>query len=102
ALTLIVGGAMSGYCANGSIGMAKAPARVMKTEITIAKIGRSMKKREMFMNQVPAREPPPQPALATKVADEATGAEVTGASALASSASMVPLWAVTFWPGRAR
>ncbi len=93
---------MSGYCASGSIGMAKAPIRVIKTEITIAKIGRSMKKRDMFMNQVPAREPPPQPALATKVADEATGAVVTGASVLVCSALMVPFWAVTFWPGRAR
>src|SRR5690606_30369452 len=102
ALTLMVGGAMSGYCARGSIGMAKAPTRVMKTETTIAKIGRSMKKREIFMDQVPALEPPPQPALAAKVADEAMGAVVTGACALTSSALMVPFWAVTFWPGRAR
>ncbi|MNI33591.1 hypothetical protein D3C73_875490 [compost metagenome] len=55
------------------------------------------------MNQVPAREPAPsQPALAAKVAVEATGAVVTGAWDLVSSALMAPFWAVTFWPGRAR
>ncbi|MCY1242228.1 hypothetical protein D9M72_551780 [compost metagenome] len=82
--------------------MAKAPIRVMKTEITIAKIGRSIKKREMFMDYDPALRPPPQPAVPAKVAVEATGAEVVGASFFCSTGLIVPFCAVTLAPGWAR
>src|SRR5690242_2071156 len=43
------GGAMSGYCAIGSTRMAASPASAMKSEMTTAKMGRSMKKRENMM-----------------------------------------------------
>src|SRR5262245_4941126 len=41
-----VGGAISGYCSTGSENAAMAPANVTRTASTIAKTGRSMKKRE--------------------------------------------------------
>ena len=64
-LTLITGGAISGYCATGSRENATPP-RITKTiETTEAKIGRSMKKCEMRMAGSPpaistaaARRPP--------------------------------------------
>ena len=46
-VTLIKGGAISGYCAIGRRRNDTAPRMVMITEITAAKIGRSMKKCEM-------------------------------------------------------
>src|ERR1043166_7476586 len=46
AVTCTVGGVTSGYCATGNVHTATNPASVMTTEITVAKIGRSMKKRE--------------------------------------------------------
>src|SRR6185503_2514394 len=46
ARTVTTGGAISGYCAIGSTRIAARPAMVMKTEITAAKIGLSMKNRE--------------------------------------------------------
>src|ERR1700751_3367893 len=49
ACTTTVGGAMVGNCATGKMKYAIPPSTTVKTEITIAKIGRSMKKRENFM-----------------------------------------------------
>src|SRR5258705_7061740 len=46
ALTVTTGGAISGYCAIGRLRIADRPASTRNTEITAAKIGRSMKKRE--------------------------------------------------------
>ena len=43
---MTTGGAISGYCAIGSVRIAARPASTRKIEITAAKIGRSMKKRE--------------------------------------------------------
>src|SRR5438876_6793683 len=45
-LTVTTGGAISGYCAIGRLRIAESPASTRNTEITAAKIGRSMKKRE--------------------------------------------------------
>src|SRR5215213_7487515 len=51
-LTLMIGGAISGYCAIGSR-MNDTPPRMMKTiDSTEAKIGRSMKKREIFIGTI--------------------------------------------------
>ena len=47
AVMLIVGGAMAGYCATGSVAIASAPASMMTIAMTQAKTGRSMKKRDM-------------------------------------------------------
>jgi hypothetical protein len=49
ARTCTTGGAISGYCAIGSTRIAAIPASAMKSEMTTAKIGRSMKKRENMM-----------------------------------------------------
>src|SRR5260221_3437412 len=49
ALTTMVGGTTSGYSEIGSWNRDATPARKMTTEITTAKIGRSMKKRDRFM-----------------------------------------------------
>ena len=46
ALTITVGGVMSGYCAIGRLLKVNAPASTIATAMTIAKIGRSMKNRE--------------------------------------------------------
>ena len=46
ACTVTTGGAISGYCAIGSVRIAARPASTRNMEITAAKIGRSMKKRE--------------------------------------------------------
>src|SRR5258706_1229609 len=46
ALTVTTGGAISGYCAIGRWRIAERPASTRNTEITAAKIGRSIKKRE--------------------------------------------------------
>src|SRR5947207_614938 len=46
-VTLMIGGAISGYCAIGRRAKATAPRMTNTTEITQAKIGRSMKKCEM-------------------------------------------------------
>src|SRR5262245_46621942 len=50
ARTTIVGGTTSGYCATGSETYEIAPRITVTIERTAAKIGRSMKKREMFMS----------------------------------------------------
>src|SRR6201993_2744618 len=49
AFTTTVGGTTSGYSEIGSWKTETAPARKMTTEMTPAKIGRSMKNRERFM-----------------------------------------------------
>src|SRR5512138_643973 len=46
AVTVTTGGAISGYWAIGRLRIAESPASTRKIEITAAKIGRSMKKRE--------------------------------------------------------
>src|SRR5258705_13545501 len=46
ALTVTTGGAISGYCEIGRLRIAERPASTRNTEITAAKIGRSIKKRE--------------------------------------------------------
>ena len=46
-VTLITGGAISGYCATGSRAKETAPRITNTMETTAAKIGRSMKKCEM-------------------------------------------------------
>src|SRR6185503_9227793 len=46
ALIVTVGGAISGYCATGRIRELMIPASAMMIAMTVAKIGRSMKKRE--------------------------------------------------------
>ncbi len=43
---------MSGYCATGSASMLSAPPIVITMEMTDAKIGRSIQKREMFIGAV--------------------------------------------------
>src|SRR5258708_30898968 len=53
AVTLTTGGAISGYCAIGSVRIAARPASTRNSDITAAKIGRSMKKRE---NMLAARD----------------------------------------------
>src|SRR5436190_16938625 len=54
-VTLIVGGAISGYCATGSRQNDTPPMITSTIETTEAKIGRSMKKCEMRMFGDPAR-----------------------------------------------
>src|SRR3970040_329046 len=49
ALTVMEGGAISGYCATGSVKKATPPISVIRIDITAAKIGRSMKKWEIFI-----------------------------------------------------
>src|SRR5213596_2777922 len=46
AVTVTTGGAISGYWAIGRLRIADSPASTRNTEITAAKIGRSIKKRE--------------------------------------------------------
>src|SRR5206468_6324229 len=53
----MVGGAMSGYCAMGSVESAITPTSVMTILITPAKIGRSMKKCGKFMPTAVAPAP---------------------------------------------
>src|SRR5262245_65143767 len=50
-VTLITGGAISGYCATGRRPKETAPRITNTTDTTAAKIGRSMKKREMRMGR---------------------------------------------------
>src|SRR5258708_21538617 len=54
----MVGGAMSGYCAIGSVESAITPTSVMTMLITPAKIGRSIKKWGKFIAIGVALEPP--------------------------------------------
>jgi len=49
-LTVIVGGAMFGYCVSERFENAIAPTRTIKSEITVAKIGLSIKKWENFID----------------------------------------------------
>src|SRR3954469_19704092 len=60
AVTTTVGGVTSGYWATGSVTRATAPARVMTMDRTDAKIGRSMKKREITGYLVSKRRHPPE------------------------------------------
>src|SRR5437016_5005429 len=53
----MVGGAISGYCAMGSVESAMTPTSVMTMLITPAKIGRSMKKCGKFMARRPVDGP---------------------------------------------
>src|SRR6266851_2417218 len=53
----MVGGAISGYWAIGSVASAMKPTRVMTMLITPAKIGRSMKKCGKFMSTAVAPAP---------------------------------------------
>src|SRR5216684_2723738 len=53
----MVGGAISGYCAMGSVESAMTPMSVMTMLITPAKIGRSMKKCGKFMPTAVAAAP---------------------------------------------
>src|SRR6266446_855134 len=53
----MVGGAISGYCAMGSVESAMTPTSVMTMLITPAKIGRSMKKCGKFMPTAVAAPP---------------------------------------------
>ena len=79
---LIIGGAISGYCATGSRVKATPPRMTNTIEMTAAKIGRSMKKWEMRM----ARLGP------FSVQFLACGPRRAAPSSCG----------VTFWPGRAR
>ena len=56
--TVMVGGAISGYCATGSRKNATPPRITKMIETTEAKIGRSMKKCEMRMNRHAVIWPP--------------------------------------------
>ena len=47
-MTKTVGGVTSGYWATGSVNTATPPASMITMEITVAKIGRSMKKRDIM------------------------------------------------------
>src|SRR6266566_4908236 len=53
----MVGGAISGYCAMGSVESAMTPTSVMTMLMTPAKIGRSMKKCGKFMAIAPTDKP---------------------------------------------
>src|SRR5215469_16559427 len=48
-LTTTVGGTISGYSLMGRLGIASRPATVMRMASTVAKIGLSIKKEEMFI-----------------------------------------------------
>src|SRR3984957_20201776 len=50
--TLMIGGAISGYCATGNRENATPPRTTNTIETTAAKIGRSMKKCEMRIQQI--------------------------------------------------
>ena len=52
--TLMIGGAISGYCATGRRENATTPRITNTIETTAAKIGRSMKKCEMRIRAAPA------------------------------------------------
>src|SRR5262245_53970568 len=54
-ITCTVGGVIGGYCATGSVSRASPPPRVMTMDRTAAKIGRSMKKREIMGSLLPDR-----------------------------------------------
>src|SRR3954464_8708061 len=56
ARTTTVGGTTAGYSLTGNRNSARPPAATISNEMTMAKIGRSMKKRENFMaSSLPAR-----------------------------------------------
>ena len=84
-LTTTVGGTISGYSLIGSEGIASRPATVIRIASTVAKIGRSMKKDEIFIA-------PPY-------------LEGAGGSWLPETGSSVPIvtiWGVTVTPGCTR
>ena len=53
--TCTVGGEIGGYCASGRLTTAIAPASVITIESTAAKIGRSIKKREITLDSPETR-----------------------------------------------
>ena len=57
-VTVTWGAARLGYCSMGRLGMAMAPTSVMRMEMTLAKMGRLMKKSENMV----AHRPPSVPA----------------------------------------
>jgi hypothetical protein len=61
ARTWMVGGTTSGYSLIGSICIDRSPAMVMTIDSTVAKMGRSMKNREMFMGRSRKRRGPRWP-----------------------------------------
>src|SRR5690606_16160294 len=78
AVIVIAGGATSGYCATGMLGIANSPASRMNRATTQAKIGRSIKncgmwadsgsaheKRHAAQGRVPFRTAAPRPVLRT-------------------------------------
>ena len=52
-MTWTVGGVISGYCSIGSPNSATAPKIIVTIAMTLAKIGRSMKKRENIGRALP-------------------------------------------------
>src|SRR5438552_12921090 len=64
ACTVTTGGAISGYCAIGSERIDARPASTMKVEMTAAKSGRSMKKRENMVFPCAYFDAAPEGALA--------------------------------------
>ncbi len=71
AVTMTDGGTTSGYSLTGSFHSEMAPTTRMSTDSTPAKIGRVMKKREMFMAQFMAQ-------FAAVLAAGAAGSAATG------------------------
>src|SRR5437879_23246 len=88
--TLMTGGAISGYCATGRRKNDTAPTITNTTEITAAKIGRSMKKCEM-------RIALPQSVLGWEPLGSALAWGEPGIGA-----GGVSFCGLTFWFGRAR
>src|SRR3954470_4742809 len=76
ARTTIEGGTTSGYSAIGRKFNAIAPARKMSSEITPAKIGRSMKNLERFIPVTPASARVPRSFAPAKAGDRLLGYDV--------------------------
>src|SRR5580692_6207949 len=70
-LTTTVGGTISGYSVIGSDGMASRPAAVMMMARPVAKIGRSIKKDEIFIG--------PPPSLCRRRCRRRSGHDIAGA-----------------------
>ena len=75
----MVGAATDGYCDTGRLRMPKMPARMIKMEITQAKIGRSIKNLAMFHSVYWADD-----AAGADAAAEAAGADAAAAGAEAA------------------
>src|SRR5947209_8645178 len=78
--TSMVGGAISGYCATGSVTSVTRPASVTMIDSTDAKIGRLMKKRETTKNPRLQLSGEP-PAVRPRVRNNASGEALTDAGA---------------------